>query len=260
MIEINLLPGTGKKKPGRGGGGGAKSVNFAAIFSGLSEKIKDPWLIAAVVSVIIAAVSVGGIYLYQESRTSDLLSREEKALQDSTTYSAVLRDKAKAEAKRDTLLRQLNIIKSIDDDRFIWSHVMDEVSKALPPYTWLTVLNVTGTPQGSVNVAASAKPAEAAPAADAAAPKTPKKAKKLDTEVPKDEVKIRMLGLTADIQALTRFMKQLESSPFFTNVQLNKSELAMDQGKEVTQFTLDVTYSRPESSLIQRVPLAASVK
>jgi hypothetical protein len=34
----------------------------------------------------------------------------------------------------------------------------------------------------------------------------------------------------------------------------------MDQGKEVTQFTLDVTFSRPESSLIQRVPLAASVK
>jgi Tfp pilus assembly protein PilN len=135
---------------------------------------------------------------------------------------------------------------------------MDEVSKALPPYTWLTVMNVTGTPQGSVNVAATAKPAEAAPADGAA--KAPKKAKKLDTEVPKDEVKIRMLGLTADIQALTRFMKQLESSPFFTNVQLNKSELAMDQGKEVTQFTLDVTFSRPESSLIQRVPLAASVK
>src|SRR3954466_6718446 len=114
MIEINLLPGTGKKKAGRGGGGGgAKSVNIKAIFAGLSEKIKDPWLIAAVVSVVIAAVGVGGIYLYQEGRTNDLLSREEKALQDSTTFSAVLRDKAKAEAKRDTLLRQLNIIKSI---------------------------------------------------------------------------------------------------------------------------------------------------
>jgi Tfp pilus assembly protein PilN len=264
MIEINLLPGTGKKKAGRGGGGGAKSVNFAAIFAGLSEKIKDPWLIAAVVSVVLAAVGVGGLYLYQEGRTSSLVAQEEKALQDSTTFSAVMRDKVKAEAKRDTLLRQLNIIRSIDDDRFSWSHVMDEVSKALPPYTWLTVMNFTGTPQGSVNVAATAKPAEAAPAAPppdgAAPPKVPKKARKLDTEVPKDEVKIRMLGLTADIQALTRFMKQLEASPFFTNVQLNKSELSMDQGKEVTQFTLDVTYARPETGLIQRVPLAASVK
>jgi len=73
-------------------------------------------------------------------------------------------------------------------------------------------------------------------------------------------VRIRMIGLTPDIQALTRFMRQLEASPFFADVQLNNSQLASDQGKDVTQFTLDVTYTRPDTSVIHRVPLSAQDK
>jgi Tfp pilus assembly protein PilN len=69
-----------------------------------------------------------------------------------------------------------------------------------------------------------------------------------------------MIGLTPDIQALTRFMRQLESSPFFADVQLNNSQLASDQGKDVTQFTLDVTYTRPDTSVIRRVPLSPQGK
>jgi Tfp pilus assembly protein PilN len=161
----------------------------------------------------------------------------------------------KADAHRDTLLRRMNLIRAIDEDRFIWPHVLDEVSRALPPYTWLSSLAFMGTPQGSVNVAAGAKPD-----ASAGDDKTKKKAKKVDIEVPRDEVRIRMIGLTPDIQALTRFMRQLESSPFFADVQLNNSQLASDQGKDVTQFTLDVTYTRPDTSMIRRVPLSVSVK
>jgi hypothetical protein len=106
-----------------------------------------------------------------------------------------------------------------------------------------------------VNVAAGAKPETPSPD-----DKGKKKAKKVDTEVPRDEVRIRMIGLTPDIQALTRFMRQLEASPFFGDVQLNNSQLAQDQGKDVTQFTLDVTYTRPDTSVIHRVPLSSSEK
>ncbi len=38
-------------------------------------------------------------------------------------------------------------------------------------------------------------------------------------------------------------MKDLEASPFLTNVQLDKSELALEQGKEVTQFQLTIGYT-----------------
>ena len=252
MIEINLLPGSGKKKSSRSGGGAAKKINFGAFFANITQKIRDPWLISAVGTVVASVVIVGGTYLYQEQRVSSLGSAETVALADSARYAAALRERAKADARLDTLLRRMNLIRAIDEDRFIWPHVLDEVSKALPPYTWLSSLAFMGTPQGSVNVAAGAKP-------DAAADeKAKKKSKKVDTEVPRDEVRIRMIGLTPDIQALTRFMRQLESSPFFADVQSNNSQLASDQGKDVTQFTLDVTYTRPDTSVIHRVPLSSA--
>jgi len=255
MIEINLLPGSGKKKSGRSGGGAAKKIDFGAFFAGITQKIRDPWLISAVGAVVVSVGIVGGTYLYQEQRISSLSQAETAALADSARYAAALRERARADARRDTLLRRMNLIRAIDEDRFIWPHVLDEVSKALPPYTWLSSLAFMGTPQGSVNVAAGAKPEAAGDDKGAK-----KKAKKVDTEVPRDEVRIRMIGLTPDIQALTRFMRQLEASPFFADVQLNNSQLASDQGKDVTQFTLDVTYTRPDTSVIHRVALSASAK
>jgi Tfp pilus assembly protein PilN len=254
MIEINLLPGSGKKKSSRSGGGAARTINFGALIANITQKIRDPWLISAVGSVVVSAGVVGGTYLYQESRITSLSSQEATALADSTHNAAALKERLKADARRDTLLRRMNLIRAIDEDRYIWPHVLDEVSKALPPYTWLSSLAFMGTPQGSINVAAGAKP-------DAGGDdKGKKKTKKVDVEIPRDEVRIRMIGLTPDIQALTRFMRQLESSPFFADVQLNNSQLAADQGKDVTQFTLDVTYTRPDTSVIRRIPLSATVK
>lgn len=256
MIEINLLPGSGKKKSSRSGGGAARKIDFGAIFANITAKIRDPWLISAVGSVVLSVAIVGGTYLFQEQRLSSLGQQETAALADSTRYAAALKERLKADARRDTLLRRMNLIRAIDEDRFIWPHVLDEVSKALPPYTWLSSLAFMGTPQGSINVAAGAKP-EAGGGGD---DKAKKKPKKIDVEVPRDEVRIRMIGLTPDIQALTRFMRQLESSPFFADVQLNNSQLAADQGKDVTQFTLDVTYTRPDTSVIRRIPLSAPGK
>ncbi|PYP66453.1 MAG: hypothetical protein DMD26_07775, partial [Gemmatimonadetes bacterium] len=156
MIEINLLPGSGKKKSSRSGGGAAKKINFGAFFANITQKIRDPWLISAVGTVVASVVIVGGTYLYQEQRVSSLGSAETVALADSARYAAALKERAKADARRDTLLRRMNLIRAIDEDRFIWPHVLDEVSKALPPYTWLSSLAFMGTPQGSVNVAAGA--------------------------------------------------------------------------------------------------------
>ena len=254
MIEINLLPGSGKKKSSRSSGGSARKINIGALIMGITQKIRDPWLISAVGSVVLSAAVVGGTYVYQDQRLTALAEKETKALADSSRFSAALKERLRADARRDTLLRRMNLIKAIDEDRYIWPHVLDEVSKALPPYTWLSSLTFMGTPQGSINVAAGAKP-------DAGGDDKKKKvAKKVAVEIPRDEVRIRMIGLTPDIQALTRFMRQLEASPFFADVQLNNSQLAADQGKDVTQFTLDVTYTRPDTSVIHRVPLSASDK
>jgi Tfp pilus assembly protein PilN len=247
MIEINLLPGTGRKV--RRGGGGPK-LNIGAAIASLRERVREPWLIGAVATTAVV-VAVGALlYTRQAARDATVSVALQKAVQDSTRYASVLREREMAEAKRDTVLRSLNLIRAIDDDRFIWPHAMDEVSRALPPYTWLVSVGFTGTGQGQ----------QAVSTVTPAAPADGKKRKSLQTVIPRDTVRLRLVGNTVDIQALTRFMKQLEASPFLEQVQLAKSERANDNGKEVTQFQLDMLYSRPEPALVRRVPLAVSVR
>jgi Tfp pilus assembly protein PilN len=240
MIEINLLPGGGGRKARSRGGG----VGFQIDLKGLVTKLTslgDKYLLTAVASSIVAALVIGTLYSRQTYRSLDLAQREEQAVKDSTRLAIALAEKLRAEAIRDTALRQINIIRSIDDDRFIWPHVLDELSRALTPYTWLTTVTFAGTPQGTVNVTAP----------------PPGKAK-VDTAVVREEISLRLLGQTVDIQALTRFMRQLEASPFFANVRLEKSEMVLEGNKEVTQYTLLAVYTRPDPATLRRVPLSIS--
>ena len=241
MIEINLLPGGGgRKAKGRSGGGGFR-IDLSAIFSGLSGRFGDKFLLAAVLSCASAAVVIGMLYSRQTYRAVTLAAAEEQAVKDSARLAIALAEKIKAEAIRDTALRQINIIKSIDDDRYIWPHVLDELSRALTPYTWLSTVTYAGTPQGTINVTAA-----------------PPGKGKVDTTVVREEINLRILGQTVDIQALTRFMRQLEASPFISNVTLEKSELVLEGNKEVTQFTLLAKYTRPDPASVRRVPLTIS--
>lgn len=245
MIEINLLPGSGKKSQRKGGG-----IALGAALSGLVAKVKDPWLLGAVGALGGSAAVVGLLFTWQGAKYDQVVEREQKAVQDSTRYAAVLREKAKAEAQRDSVVYQLDIIRSIDNNRFVWPHIMDEVSRSLPPYTWLTSMQQTSTTPSGV------------PAPRAKTP--PKKGKKgaepADSAQAVAAMKFRIVGNTVDIQALTRFMRVLETSPFVENVQLAGTVVVMEQGKEVTQFQIDAQYQQPDSASIRTIPLALSVR
>ena len=249
MIEINLLPGV-RRKARRGGG--APKFDFAASVASIRERVREPWIIGGMAATILALAALAVFYLQQSSREAALEGKLQAAVQDSTRYATVLKEHDRAEARRDTVLRSLNLIRAIDDDRFTWPHVMDEVSRALPPFTWLVSLGFTGTGQAQAPVATLTAPTDSGGGK--------KKRRPLGTIVQHDTVRIRLVGNTVDIQALTRFIRQLESSPFIEQVQLAKSEHANDNGKDVTQFQLDMMYSRPAPGMVQRVPLALSVK
>lgn len=243
MIEINLLPG-GKRKQRRAAG---PSFDFSALKE-LPAKIKDPYMLGGVAGLALGLAAVAVMYVSQGAQERRVAAAEEAALKDSTNFSRALAQKVRAEATRDTVLRQLNVIRSIDDDRFIWPHVMDEVNRALPPYTWLTALSFTGTPQGTVNPVVRDTTKKKEPAGGA-------KKQALDTAVVREDIKIRVEGRTVDIQALTRFMRELEASPFIGSVSLDRSEMLIEQGKDITAFTLQMKYTRPDPSVTNRVPM-----
>lgn len=230
MIEINLLPGSRKKK----GGSGGASLNVGALLADLTARFRDPWLIVAVIGVVMGLASAGAMWFFQGKQQATLEEQQRIAVQDSTRYAAVLAQRTAAEAQRDSILRQIAVISALDGDRFVWPHVMDEVARALPTYTWLR----------SVAQASSTAPITPEQVAAGEAPR----------------LSIRVIAYTVDIQAVTIFMRQLEASPFLENVTLGPTDQAVADGKEVRQFQLDMQFVKPEAGAIRTVPLSIAVR
>ena len=248
MIEINLLPGARKTKRSR-----TATIDFRALLGDIGSRVRDPWLISAVVGVAIGLGSVGFMYLRTTSKESALTVEEQKAVQDSTRYASVIKDRTVAEAQRDSVTRQIAIIRLIDGNRYVWPHVLDEINKALTPYTWIKSLAQTSavpavTPEVEAGVGGTKTKATAQADAEEA--------------VAASVITIRLVGQTVDIQALTRFVRQLEDSPWLDNVNLARTEDVVIQpsNKEVKEFTLDMRISRPDSTFIRRVPLTVAVR
>ena len=260
MIEINLLPGA--KKTSRGAPG---KLDVSAAFAGVSNKVKDPWLLGAVGTVLLAVASVGILFSAQQARASELDKSVEKAVADSTRLTSILEARHKVTAERDSVQRQLQIIRTIDDNRYNWAHILDEVSQALPAYTWLTTVEQTTKeplPPGADTLNGRAPtPVAAAPADTTKAGRLHAAASmKADTVNVHPELGFRIIGQTVDIQALTLFMKQLESSPFIQKVSLKRSEIVVVEGKDVTEFELLADYEVPPPSVLRTSPLVVPVR
>src|SRR5919205_1904369 len=150
MIQINLLPGAGNKTRGRSAG-----IDLSGLASRALSKVKDPYLVGAVASVLVAGAVIGVMFWYQRAQTITTDEALQKAEQDSIRFAAVIREKRKAETQRDSVVQQVELIRSFDNKRFVWPHLMDEVSRALPPYTWLTSVVQTN---GQTNAQTSATP------------------------------------------------------------------------------------------------------
>ena len=266
MIEINLLPGDGKKKRRANSTKGLKfEIRPADMFAGLADKITDKYMLGAIASAAVCGALIAFMFIHQTAKASELNERETKALKDSTQFSAVLVAKTKAEASRDSLYQQIAIIKSIDDSRYQWSHLMYEISNALPQYTWLTEITQTSAPRSVAAVdttkrAAAPVDSTQSPKARADANNRVRKARADSLLASAKDIKFKIVGHTVDIQALTRFMKVLEASPFIENVQLERSSIILVDGKEVTEFALSAAYQTPDPSSIKTVPVSLSVR
>ena len=118
MIQVNLLPGSATKSQGR-------DFNISGLMSGAVSSISDKYLVSAVGTISATVLAVGFLFMGQSSRERGLIEREQRAVQDSARYRVVLQAKAKAEATRDSLYQQVAIIKSIDDSRYLWPHLLE---------------------------------------------------------------------------------------------------------------------------------------
>ena len=237
MIEINLLPGLKRKAAG---GSQLKVPDFRAVLS----NVKDPWLLGA---IGVGLVAIGGnlaLYTVNTARLSHLETVLVGVQQEKRRYDAVAAQKRQAERARDSLAAELTIIRSIDADRFIWPHLLDEITKALPQYTWVTqIQNLSAAPTTAPPTTGTTTGTAAA--ADAAAP---------------SEVRVSVDGRTVDIQAYTTFLRQLAASPWITDVTATRATTVIEQDRPVTEFNITLRYKRADSLYIRTVPLVESVR
>src|ERR1051325_74961 len=250
MIEVNLLPGATRKKAVAAG----PAFDTAAFLAKISDRLKDVYVIGGAARSVIAVVVVAIMYLTQASNRKKEEARLDKGLTDSTRNAGILAARATLIAKRDTVQRQVNLIKSIDEDRYIWPHIMTEISKALPDYTWLNSVQLAGSAVGVINVVALPPAPKVDPTVKGPPPKP------LETKIPREDINFRIVGRTVDIQAVTKFMNDLAGSPFITGLSAERVDPFSEQGKDAYTFTLNMTYRRQDSTslAVHRVPLTVA--
>ena len=242
MISVNLRPDLKRKR--------ARSPlqGLGESFRGFGARVKDPLLLVAVLSWVGVLGFLGFVFARTTKELSALEPQLEQTRAEHKRFKAFLSEKRHQETIRDSLVSQIGVIRTVDGDRYVWPHLLDEVTKALPAYTWLVDLGMA---------APVAPPQPAQPAAAKGAKKTADTVGTAPVHVP---VSFTVNGRTVDIQAYTRFLRQLEASPWVTDVTPVSAQTVIEKERPVTAFTIRATYRQADSAYIRTVPLSQSVR
>ncbi len=234
MIEINLRPGQKRAR------GGSALADLRAQFAGLRERMKDPLPLVAAAAGVLVVLWLGWSWVSTSRALGALEPELEQARAENQRFRNFVTQKRKVEVIRDSLQAQITVLQSVDGERYVWAHIMDEVTRALPPYTWLVDLGASTPPPPP----APGSPGDTVAVADTTPP----------------PLGILINGRTVDVQAFTRFLRQLESSPWIDNVQPISAQTVVQDERPVTAFSIRATYKTADSAYIRTVPLSESVR
>ncbi len=214
MIEVNLQPGAKRR--------GTRGPKLSLSLPSLGGLGRDRWVLVSSVVVVATAAVCGWLYLTTSNRAGELQVQINEARADSSRYADLIQQNDALLARRDSIAQRVEIIQEIDGDRYVWPHIMDEVARALPEYTWLTEIL-----QVSLG----------------------------------DQLQFRIVGRAGSNFGLTQFMENLEASLFVRNVRLISTDQIVEEAGEggvrrvVYEFQLEALFERPPIELLQTVPL-----
>lgn len=214
MIEVNLHPGEGGKKRG-GGGLSDLSVSLPDLegIGGLETLRSDPWHASFLLFLVVVPLVVGFLWYQQSQRADRLNQRLDEALADSARLADLRALSDSITARREEIQDRIALVRELDQNRFAWPHLMDEVSRALPSRAWLTgIERQSGLPN----------------------------------------LRVRLEGAGASPLVITDFVRALEGSTFVGEVRIVNSQRQQVEGMEAQSFTLSVTYREPPTSAVER--------
>lgn len=213
MIEINLAPGAEAGRPAAGRRASRSLPKLPSVGD-------DSRAVLVGAGGLLALLLIGYLAWSGGRHRDQLRTQIESEAADSTRFATTIELVQALRARQDTIQQKIGVIREVDQRRYVWPHLLDEISAAVPPFAWLTEIR-SAEAQDTVSRALS----------------------------------FTMQGSAGSTQALTRFMKNLEESPFVRDVTLVTSEQADQSGRSVHRFTLEARYETPDETAIETVPI-----
>lgn len=231
MITINLRPGQKRKTAGSPLAGVQEGFKKAA------ASVKNPLLGLALAAWVLVVGGIGYLFTQTSRELASVEPKLEQTKGEFKRFQGFLQQKKKQELIRDSLKSQIETIRGVDGDRYVWPHILDEISRSLPTYTWLT--DIVGS-RAAVDTTVVRDAKDPAP--------------------PPPTVSVTISGRTVDIQAYTKFLRDLENSPWIVNVTPLQAQTVIENDRAVTQFSVRASYALADSAYIRTVPLSQSVR
>src|SRR5689334_7786957 len=104
----------------------------------LGGGVASRWIMGSAAVVLLALGAIAWMFLGIRKERADTQVALDEAVRDSARFSDLIARTQLLTARRDSIGVRVGIIQKIDQNRYVWAHIMDEVGRALPDYTWLS--------------------------------------------------------------------------------------------------------------------------
>ena len=200
MIEVNLLPERQKRHSRR------RLASKGPRLKGVA-KDKDTWGLALVAVAVVIPLGMAFLWWGHRSVEGELDARLEVATADSARLADLRAVSDSLSARRQLVRERVALVEQLDRNRFVWPHMLDEISRALPQLAWLTNLRqISPLPAATVQIQ----------------------------------------GLAANPLAITEYVRNLEASTYIAEVRILGSQKQTLDGDLIVQaFTLTARYAPP---------------
>ena len=223
MIEVNLLP---ESQSSRGGGKRSKKKGAKSSLGGglgLKGKGGNPWSTALMLAAVVVPLAAGFLWWSQRAEASSLQTRLDGATADSSRLADLRSVSDSLTSRREEIRDRVALVEQLDQNRFTWPHIMDEVSRAVPRMAWLSSLRQTA---------------------------------------PLPDVGVQIQGIAANPLAITEFVRNLQASDYLTDVRIlgtqRQSLESGDASIAAQAFTLTVRFTEPAGGSIRAEPIISN--
>lgn len=179
----------------------------------LLDVVQDPAVIGVFLVAVMTFLFALTLNHRADSRHEALSASVQSAVRDSARFEEDLRTADQLRAKRNRIQERIAAVGRIDQNRFAFVHVLDQVASALVADVWIEQVVTNSMDQSGT-------------------------------------VRFTVNGFAPNNETVNLYLAQLEQSPFVTGVALQGANGVTMNGQEVTRFVLTGMSEVPDDSFL----------